>query len=193
MNTGRGLRNGTRGARALAALAACSALACSAPDAPAPPRAGAAALSAARSEPAGERAAVAIAGRVFDLEVALDPSTRVRGLSGRSEIPEYGGMLFVLPEAQPFYLVMRDCPIPIGAAFLDAQGVVLAVAEMAVEPPRGAGESPRVYESRLPRYGVPSGARMAIELQGGRFTQLGLAAGARVVIPDREALLRRAK
>ncbi len=168
-------------------------LGCGAPEAgsDAAPRAPSEALASAGA--ARESARVAIAGRVFELEVALDPVARMRGLSGRSEIPDYGGMLFVLPQPQPFYLVMRDCPVPIGAAFLDSEGGVLAVAEMAVEPPRGSAESARAYEARLPRYGVPEGARMAVELKGGRLRELGLAAGARVVIADLEDLLRRAK
>lgn len=195
LNTRCRVRNRERGApaRAFAVLACAAALACGEQGAPATPSAGAAVPQSAPAADARGRASVAIAGRVFELEVALDPTTRMRGLSGRREIPDYGGMLFVLPEAQPFYLVMRDCPIPIGAAFLDAQGVVLAVAEMGVEPPRAAGESPRAYEARLPVYGVSAGARMAVELQGGRLTQLGLVPGARVVITGLDPLLRGAK
>ena len=177
---------------AFAALAA-FALACGAADAPSDSRGPEPPATAAARADARERAAVAIAGRVFDLEVALDPATRMQGLSGRREIDEYAGMLFVLPNEQSFQLVMRDCPAPIGAAFLDSRGVVLAVAEMKVEAPRRPDESPRAYEARLPRYGVEAGARMAVELRGGRLSELGIAAGAQIVVPDLEALLRRAK
>jgi threonine dehydrogenase-like Zn-dependent dehydrogenase/uncharacterized membrane protein (UPF0127 family) len=86
--------------------------------------------------------------QAFALEVALDPARRLRGLSGRGEIPRHEGLLFVLPRPQPFAMVMRDCPAPIDVAFLDAQGRVAAIHEMRVEPPRGAAESPAAYERR---------------------------------------------
>jgi uncharacterized membrane protein (UPF0127 family) len=154
---------------------------------------GATPANARAAAPVLERADVAIAGRRFSLELALEPWTRMRGLSGRLEVGDYGGMLFALPNEQPFYLVMRDCPMPIAAIFLDARGSVLEVAEMAVEAPRRADESASAYESRLPRYGVAAGARMAIEIQGGLVSALGVRAGDRVVIEGLDALLRRAK
>jgi uncharacterized membrane protein (UPF0127 family) len=128
----------------------------------------------------------------FTLEVALDPARRLRGLSGRREIARHEGLLFVLPRPQPFAMVMRDCPVPIDVAFLDAQGRVAAIHEMRVEPPRGAGESPADYERRLPLY--PSGGPVlfAIETAGGRLREVGLSVGDRVGF-DGEALVSRAR
>ena len=49
----------------------------------------------------GERATqrVEMDGEAFELELALTPEQRHRGLSDVAEIPERGGMLFVFPEA----------------------------------------------------------------------------------------------
>ena len=156
------------------------ALACSAADAP--------------SVAAGARevAFVSLGGEAFTLDVALDPETRFRGLSGRGEIPRNGGMLFVLPRPGPFAMVMRDCPAPIDVAFLDAQGRVVAVHEMAVEPPRAPGETPFAYESRLPQYPSDAPVSFAIETAGGRLRELGIAAGAQVRL-DAPALIARAR
>ena len=162
--------------RVLVLLAA----ACGAPDPPA-------AATGAR-----EVAFVALGGESFTLDLALDPPTRQRGLSGRGEIPRHGGMLFVLPRPQPFAMVMRDCPVPIDVAFLDADGRVVAVHEMAVEPPRAPGESSAAYESRLPLYSSPTPVLFAIETAGGRLRELGLAEGARVAL-DAKALVARAR
>lgn len=120
---------------------------------------------------------VPLGGETFQLELALDAQTRQRGLSGRDSIPRGGGMLFVLPSARPFAMVMRDCPKPIDVAFLDAQGRVMAIHAMAPEPPRKPGEPRIVYESRLPAYpsGVP--VQFAIETAGGRLAAVGLAVG----------------
>ena len=77
-----------------------------------------------------------VAGEAFEVEVAVDPMDRMRGLSGRTAIPRNGGMLFVLPRPEPMSMVMRDCPIPIDVAFIDAMGRVVAIHEMTPEPPR---------------------------------------------------------
>jgi uncharacterized membrane protein (UPF0127 family) len=162
--------------RVLVLLAA----ACGAPDAP------------AGAEGGREVVFVALGGETFTLELALDPATRQRGLSGRGEIPRNGGMLFVLPRPGPLAMVMRDCPAPIDVAFLDAQGRVVAVHEMAVEPPRAPGESPYAYEARLPLYPSGSPVHFAIETAGGRLRELGIGVGARVAL-DAPALIARSR
>ncbi len=135
---------------------------------------------------------VSLGGQSFQLELALDPATRFRGLSGRGEIDRHGGMLFVLPSLRPFAMVMRDCPAPIDVAFLDETGRVVAVHEMRPEPPRYPGEGFAAYEGRLPAY--PSGrpVQFAIETAGGRLREVGLGVGD-VVPLDVELLVRRAR
>jgi uncharacterized membrane protein (UPF0127 family) len=137
--------------------------------------------------PKRETTAVTIGGERFELEVARDPATQFRGLGGRTHIPRNGGMLFVFPYPHATAFVMRDCPIPIDVAYLDAEGRVISIHEMKPEPPRRDGESAADYESRLAQY--PSGlpAWFAIELAGGRMRELGLRGGDRIAM-DREAL-----
>jgi uncharacterized membrane protein (UPF0127 family) len=143
---------------------------------------------------AGERevAFVSLGGETFTLELALDPATRQRGLSGRGTIPRHEGMLFVLPTPRPFAMVMRDCPAPIDVAFLDAEGRIVDVHEMAVEPPRAPGESSRAYESRLPIYPSQRPVQLAIETAGGRLRELGLTPGAQIPL-DTPSLVSRAR
>jgi hypothetical protein len=147
--------------------------------------------SAACRAPAGEVEAK-IAGERFALELAANPAARYRGLSGRTHIPPNGGMLFAFRPAQPLEFVMRDCPIPIDIAFLDADGRVVAVHAMKVEPPRAPGESAVDYDDRLPRYASGEPAQFAIETAGGRLAELGLAPGAQVGF-DRAAVLARTR
>jgi hypothetical protein len=133
---------------------------------------------------------VKIGGERFQLEVARDPSTQFRGLGGRTAIDPHGGMLFVFPSPRATAFVMRDCPIPIDIAFLDAEGRVIAIHEMQSEPPRGADESTGAYESRLRQYPSSLPALFAIETAGGRLRQLGVHGGDRIEL-NREALLAR--
>jgi len=153
----------------------------------------------AEADPAEPRAAadpatawVEIAGELFELELALDPASRLRGLSGRREIARDGGMLFAFPDSRPLHFVMRDCPIPIDVAFLDEEGRIVAIHAMRPEAPRAPGEAPAAYEARLPTYASGAPARFAIEAAGGRLGQLGARPGLRVVF-DAADLLARAR
>ncbi len=164
---------------ALAAAVAAAVAACADPDPPARPA-------------APETAWVEIAGQLFELELALDGATRFRGLSDRPRIPRNGGMLFVHQRPRPRALVMRRCPVPIDAAFIDEAGRVVAIWAMQVESPRAPSESAAAYEARLPIYesGVP--AQFVIEMAGGRLGELGLAVGDHLVF-DTESLGQRAR
>lgn len=123
---------------------------------------------------------VAIGGERFLLEVATDAQAQFRGLGGRTVIPRNGGMLFVNASPRLLAFVMRDCPIPIDVAFLDADGRILNVHTMKPEPPRREGESVSAYEGRLPAYSSLGPAQYGIELAGGRFAELGVGKGDRI-------------
>jgi uncharacterized membrane protein (UPF0127 family) len=155
-------------------------LACSAPDE----------LQPAVELPAATTARVVVAGETFEVEVAADPISRRRGLSGRASIPRNGGMLFVLPSPRHLGMVMRDCPIPIDVAFVDTMGRVVATHEMVPEPPRRPGETPFRYESRLPEYPSGEPVQFALETAGGRLADLGLQVGDRLHFPAREWIRR---
>jgi len=135
---------------------------------------------------------VELGGETFTLELAADPDTRFRGLSGRESVGRNAGMLFVYPGIAPRGMVMRDCVVPIDVAFLDHSGRVVTVHEMSVEPQRRSGESRGDYERRLPVYTSATPARFAIEVAGGRLARLGLGVGDRVAL-DAEALTRQAR
>jgi uncharacterized membrane protein (UPF0127 family) len=164
---------------ALAAAVAAAGAACADPDPPARPT-------------APETAWVEIAGQLFELELALDGATRFRGLSDRPRIPGNGGMLFVYPRPRPQAMVMRRCPVPIDAAFVDEEGRVVAIRVMEVEPPRAPGESVAAYEARLPIYASDVPAQFVVETAGGRLGELGLAVGDHLVF-DAETLRQRAR
>lgn len=131
--------------------------------------------------------AVTVEGTRLTVEVARTPGEQFRGLGGRTWIDPNGGMLFPFATPRATAFVMRDCPIPIDVAFLDADGRVVAIHEMKPEPPRRPGESAAAYDARLAQH--PSGAPVwfALETAGGRLRALGLDVGDRVEI-DRKGL-----
>ncbi|MCC6677287.1 MAG: DUF192 domain-containing protein [Phycisphaerales bacterium] len=130
---------------------------------------------------------VSLDGTTFKLELSLDEQKRFKGLSDRTEIPADGGMLFVFPQPQRLYFVMRDCPIPIDIVFLDGSGRITALHKMAAEAPRGPGEGKpgevsQIYEDRLKRYSSKYDAQYVIELKGNTLDGLKLKEGQQIKI-----------
>lgn len=123
---------------------------------------------------------VKIAGKEFRLEVAATPTSRYKGLSGRAEIKEDGGMLFVFPRTQIGVqsFVMRDCLADIDIIFLDAKERITAIHAMTKEEPRREDEpeTPNPaqdrYFQRLKKYSSNFPAQFAIELKGGTVAKM---------------------
>lgn len=139
---------------------------------------------------------VRIGGKVFKLENVVTPDVRFKGLSGRTSIPDDGGMLFVFPDdmVQTMSFVMRDCPIGIDIIFLDRGMKITATHEMKPEPPRGPdeqGDGNATYEARLKAYSSGAPAQYAIELKAGTLRQISVREGQKIDLdPD---LRRRAR
>lgn len=132
----------------------------------------------APSPPTAER--VIIAGETFDLELAVDEKSRVRGMMAREAFPDQGGMLFVFPDATERSFWMANCLINIDLLFLDARGTITAVHRMVIEPPRADGESLFAYEGRLLRYWSNGPAQFAVELEPGSLDRLGVGVNDRI-------------
>jgi uncharacterized membrane protein (UPF0127 family) len=107
-----------------------------------------------------------VAGQVISVEVAATPSTRETGLMNRFSIPPDEGMVFVFPQPQPLAFWMRNTYAPLSIAFIDADGRILNIEDMA---PR----SDDTHDSK----GI---ALYALEMRQGWFRRHGIEAGARV-------------
>jgi uncharacterized membrane protein (UPF0127 family) len=144
----------------------------------------AAAVSATAAE-TGERPAietVLVAGKLFELELAVAERDRTRGLMERTEIPHNGGMLFVFADDEVRHFWMYNTLIDLDIAYLDAEGTVTAVHTMRAEVPRQPMESQPAYEDRLARYSSRKPARYALEFRAGVLAWLGLKPGDRVLL-----------
>ena len=137
-------------------------------------------LASACSDDGPERERVVIDGRTFELDYAVDDETRQRGLGGRAEISEDGGMIFVFPDPEFQAFWMYDCLVDIDIIYLDARGTITAVHRMKAEPQRGPDDSDRDYEARLPRYPSVYPAQFAIELRSGWLDRLDLSVDDRI-------------
>jgi uncharacterized protein len=104
-------------------------------------------------------------------EVAATVETRTTGLMNRFSLAPDHGMLFVFPDPQPQAFWMKDTYVPLSIAFIDADGRITNIDDMA----------PRTETTHLSRGPV----LYALEMKKGWFAQHGIAAGDRVAGLDR--------
>jgi len=63
-------------------------------------------------------------------EVAHTPAQRAKGLMERTSLAENSGMLFVFPNDDQHCMWMKNTPLPLAVAFIDATGRIVNMAEM---------------------------------------------------------------
>ncbi len=119
-----------------------------------------------------------INGQPFELWIADDTRERERGLmyitpEQMADLPDgtKRGMLFVFDHEQRLSFWMKNTIIPLDIAYLDSDGIIVAIHTMAPLDDR-----PGQYPSRSP-------ARYAIEVSAGIWDELGVAKGDRIEIP----------
>lgn len=99
-------------------------------------------------------------------EVAHTDPLRQRGLMQRKDMPEQQGMLFVFPVRAQHCMWMRNTLLPLAVAFLDDEGRIINVEEMA----------PQTETNHCAK----SPARYALEMNRNWFKQRGLGAGVQI-------------
>ncbi len=106
----------------------------------------------------------------FQVELALTPEQRSRGLMFRTELAEDEGMLFDFGAPRPVGMWMRNTYIPLDMLFIDGDGRITRI-EANAEP-----LSERTISSGGP-------VRAVLELPGGTTEKLGIEPGDRVLHP----------
>lgn len=108
--------------------------------------------------------------RVFLVEIADDPYERSIGLSGRHELDESHGMLFLFDAPQESAFWMRNTFISLDILFIDAEGRVHRIEEYAVP----------LSDTRIPSNG-PIVA--VLEIGAGLSRRYGIVTGSQVIHP----------
>jgi uncharacterized membrane protein (UPF0127 family) len=80
------------------------------------------------------RPAVTIRGHVWTVDIAMTDHQRYRGMSGRTEVDDHSGMLFIYPSPRRTQYCMRGCPVPLDIAYIDKDLRVVRMYTMDVEP-----------------------------------------------------------
>lgn len=131
-------------------------------------------VATAQSPPRLSETAIAIeaSGKRFEfqVELAVTPAERARGLMFRASLAEDHGMLFDFGHPQPVAMWMRNTYIPLDILFIRGDGSISRIARDA-QP-----LSDTIIDSTEP-------VRAVLELRGGRTAKLGIKPGDRVLHP----------
>jgi uncharacterized membrane protein (UPF0127 family) len=106
---------------------------------------------------------------VFQVELAVTPESRARGLMHRKELPPDRGMLFVFEADQKPSFWMKNTTIPLSLAFIGKDGTIREIFDMT---PGSLRPIESTYE-----------VRFALELVQGTFQRLGIGVGYRIELP----------
>ena len=103
---------------------------------------------------------------VITAEIASTPQSRMIGLMMRERLAPNHGMVFVFEDKSQHCFWMRNTLIPLSIAFIDDDGTVVSIADMA----------PKSEASTCPQRPV----RYALEMDQGWFAKRGVAAGQKI-------------
>jgi uncharacterized membrane protein (UPF0127 family) len=126
-------------------------------------------VRAERTAPLGAVVIEALSGpQRYQVELAITPAERNRGLMFRDRLDEDAGMLFVFEDMRIQSFWMKNTRIPLDMLFIDEDFVIVGIVE---------STEPLTLTSR--RVDKPS--RYVLELAGGVSRKRGLAAGQKVM------------
>jgi uncharacterized membrane protein (UPF0127 family) len=113
-----------------------------------------------------------IKGHTVQAEVAATDASRSYGLMHRTSLPENHGMLFVYKQTSTTCFWMKNTPLPLSIAFIDANGRIVTIADM----------EPLKLDSHCPT----QPALYALEMEQGWFAHRQIKVGETVTgLPDR--------
>jgi len=107
-----------------------------------------------------------IKGQKVTAEVASTPDDRATGLMHRFSLRPDSGMLFVFEQPEPLAFWMKNTYIPLSIAFIDVNGIILNIEDM-------APQTESTHQSR-------GAALYALEMRKGWFAERTIRPGDRV-------------
>jgi len=103
---------------------------------------------------------------IITAELATTPQSRTIGMMFREKTAPNHGMLFVFEYKAQQCFWMRDTPLPLSIAFIEDDGTILQINDM-------APKNDALHCSQRP-------VRFALEMEQGWFARKGLAVGAKL-------------
>ncbi len=103
---------------------------------------------------------------IITAELARTPQSRTVGMMFREKTPPNHGMLFLFESKAQQCFWMRNTPLPLSIAFIDDDGKILQITDM-------APKSEALHCSERP-------VRYALEMEQGWFSRKGAAVGSKI-------------
>jgi len=103
---------------------------------------------------------------VITAEMATTPQSRTIGMMFREKTAPNHGMLFIFEYKAQQCFWMRNTPLPLSIAFIDEDGTILQISDM-------APKSEALHCSKLP-------VRYALEMEQGWFAKKGAGVGSKI-------------
>ncbi|NIZ02551.1 DUF192 domain-containing protein [Thalassospira lucentensis] len=114
-----------------------------------------------------ERSRIMVDGEVFNVELAITPEERSRGLMFRTEMAKDAGMLFDFGRAADVSMWMKNTFISLDMLFIDANGTIVGIEQRTVPQ----------SQTIIP---APKPVRFVLELNGGAAERMGFEVGEKV-------------
>ncbi|WP_033067223.1 DUF192 domain-containing protein [Thalassospira australica] len=114
-----------------------------------------------------ERSRLLVDGEVFNVEMAVTPEERSRGLMFRTEMANDTGMLFDFGASRDISMWMKNTFISLDMLFIDANGTIVGIEKRTVPQ----------SETIIPS---PKPVRFVLELNGGSSDRMGFEIGEKV-------------
>jgi hypothetical protein len=87
-------------------------------------------LAVTQSQPKLQTMKIYIRSDEMVAELALTPDQQRIGMMFRTNMAENAGMLFPLPYTQPASFWMKNCPLPLSAAYIDPEGIIQEIHDL---------------------------------------------------------------
>lgn len=114
-----------------------------------------------------ERSRILVDGDIFNVELAVTPEERSRGLMFRTEMANDAGMLFDFGRAADVSMWMKNTFISLDMLFIDANGTIVGIEKRTVPQ----------SQTIIP---TPKPVRFVLELNGGAADRMGFEVGEKV-------------
>jgi len=121
--------------------------------------------------PFGGNAEAEINGKKVELIIAKTDEDRITGLSGRENLSNNQGMLFIFEEKGKYPFWMKEMKFPIDIIYINDDTVVHIVKNAA--PPENLGTIPE-------RYIPPEPVNYVLELNAGKVEELNIEKGSKI-------------
>jgi YVTN family beta-propeller protein len=114
---------------------------------------------------------LAIAGVPLKVELADTPDKRAQGLSGRADLPENQGLLFVFERPGHYFFWMKEMRFPLDIIWINETGRIVEISQNVPVPAADAG---------LVSYGPPEPVQYVLEVNAGFAERNNIQIGERV-------------